>query len=123
VLINTQGPTRPDEVAAAVVEAALGPPRQPDPGTGPRDLSIFAGRYGSDVVVSPIRVGAAALRLTRGPLPPAELRYAGRNGSGWTFTHGRARYTFEPPPPPGASGSPFVWADLVVALVRWERAR
>jgi CubicO group peptidase (beta-lactamase class C family) len=122
VLINTQGPTRPDAVAAAVVEAALGPPRQPAPRPAPSDLTIFAGRYDTDVMVSPIGEGAVALRLTRGPLPPAELRYAGRNGSGWTFTDGRARYTFEPPPP-GASGSPAVWADLIVSLVRWERAR
>jgi hypothetical protein len=69
--------------------------------------------------------GAPALRLLRGPLPPALLRYAGRgpDARGWTFTDGRARYTFEPPAEggPGAT-SPAMWADLGVALVRWERA-
>jgi CubicO group peptidase (beta-lactamase class C family) len=122
VLINTQGPTRPDAVAAAVVEAALGPRRQRPAGRGPGDLTMFAGRYGDDVTVSPMGKGSGGLRLTRGPLPPAELRYAGRSGTGWTFTDGHARYTFEPPGP-GASRSLAVWADLVVALVRWERAR
>ena len=37
----------------------------------------------------------------------------------WTFTDGRARYAFEP----GAAASPAVWADMGVALVRWERTR
>jgi CubicO group peptidase (beta-lactamase class C family) len=120
VLLNTQGPTRPDAIAAAVIEAALGPHRPPATGAAPRDLSIFAGRYGDDVAVSPLAEGGPGLRLLRGPLPPATLVYAGRNGSGWTFTDGRARYTFEPPPA-DASGSPVVWADLVVSLVRWER--
>jgi D-alanyl-D-alanine carboxypeptidase len=122
VLINTQGPTRPDAVAAAVVEAALGPNRQRPAGPGPGDLTMFAGRYDDDVTVSSVGKENGSLRLTRGPLPPAELRYAGRSGSGWTFTDGRARYTFEPPAP-GASRSPALWADLVVSLVRWERAR
>jgi D-alanyl-D-alanine carboxypeptidase len=122
VLINTQGPTRPDAVAAAVVEATLGAQRQRPAGPGPGDLTMFAGRYGDDVAVSPTGTGNGSLRLTRGPLPPAVLRYAGRSGSGWTFTDGRARYTFEPPAP-GASRSPAVWADLVVSVVRWERAR
>jgi CubicO group peptidase (beta-lactamase class C family) len=122
VLLNTQGPTRPDAIAAAVVEAAFGSVRRPVVGPVPRDLTVFAGRYDSDVVVSRIGGSDSRLRLTRGPLPPAELHYAGQEGSGWTFTDGRARYTFEPSPP-GASGSPAVWADLVVSLVRWERAK
>jgi D-alanyl-D-alanine carboxypeptidase len=122
VLLNTQGPTRPDAIAAAVVEAALGSVRRPVVGPVPRDLTAFAGRYDSDVAVSPIAGSDSRLRLTRGPLPPAELHYAGQDESGWTFTDGRARYTFEPSPP-GASGSPAVWADLVVSLVRWERAK
>jgi hypothetical protein len=122
VLINTQGPTRPDAVAVAVVEAALGPHRQRPAGQGPGDLTMFAGRYDDDVTVSSVGKGNSSLRLTRGPLPPAELRYAGRSGSGWTFTDGRARYTFEPPAS-GASRSSVLWADLVVSLVRWERAR
>jgi hypothetical protein len=122
VLLNTQGPTRPDVIAAAVVEAALGSERRPAVGPGPRDLTVFAGRYGGDVVVAPIDDRSGRLRFTRGPLPPAELHYAGRDGSGWIFTDGRARYTFEPPPP-GASSSPAIWADLVVSLVRWERDR
>jgi CubicO group peptidase (beta-lactamase class C family) len=122
VLLNTQGPTRPDAVAAAVVEAALGPHGQRPAGPGPGDLTMFAGRYGEDVTVSSVGNGNGSLRLTRGPLPPAELRYAGRSDFGWIFTDGRARYTFEPPAP-GASRSPAVWADLVVSVVRWERAR
>jgi CubicO group peptidase (beta-lactamase class C family) len=122
VLLNTQGPTRPDAIAAAVVEAALGSDRRPAVGPEPRDLAVFAGRYGDDVVVAPIEDGSGGLRLNRGPLPPAELHYAGRDASGWTFTDRRARYTFMPPPP-GASKSPAIWADLVVSLVRWERAR
>jgi CubicO group peptidase (beta-lactamase class C family) len=121
VLLNTQGPTRPDAIAAAVVEAALGSQRPPAVVPGPSDLGIFTGRYGDDVEVSRLAESDSKLRLTRGPLPPAELSYAGRDGSGWIFTDGRARYTFAPPPP-GASGSPDVWADLVVSLVRWERA-
>jgi CubicO group peptidase (beta-lactamase class C family) len=121
VLLNTQGPTRPDAIAAAVAEAALGPARRPGPGPVPRDLTIFAGRYGDDVEVSRAGGSDPRLRLLRGPLPPAQLHYAGRDGPGWVFTDGRARYTFEPPPP-GASGSPAIWADLVVSLVRWERA-
>jgi hypothetical protein len=44
VLINTQGLTRPDAVAAAVVEAALGLHRQRPAGPGPSDLTMFAGR-------------------------------------------------------------------------------
>jgi hypothetical protein len=86
-----------------------------------RDLTIFAGRYDSDVTITPVEGGTGTLRLERGPLPPAELSYAGRSGSGWIFTDGRARYTFEPPVQ-GSSSSPAVWADLVVSLVRWERA-
>jgi hypothetical protein len=93
------------------------PPFQPA-----RDLRIFTGHYGSDVVFAPVQEGNGRLRLTRGPLPPAELSYGGRDGSGWTFTDGRARYTFEPPRS-GASGSPAIWTDLVVSLVRWEGAR
>jgi hypothetical protein len=122
VLLNTQGPTRPDAIAAAVVEAALGSTRRPAAGPVPPDLGIFAGRYDSDVAFSRVAEGDPRLRLTRGPLPPAELHYTGQDGSGWTFTDGRARYTFEPPAP-GRSGSPAVWADLVVSLVRWERTK
>jgi CubicO group peptidase (beta-lactamase class C family) len=122
VLINTQGPTRPDAVAAVVIEAALGarsPAAAPKP---PRDLSVFAGTYGGDVVFEPVRDGSVmTLRITRGPLPPRVLRYAGRDGNGWVFTDaGRARYSFEPPSSRG-SQSPAVWADLGVSLVRWER--
>ncbi|HEY0673632.1 MAG TPA: serine hydrolase domain-containing protein, partial [Longimicrobiales bacterium] len=57
VLINTQGPTRPDAVAALVVEAALGaiPAKTATP---PRDLSMFAGKYGDDVVFEVVLDGA-----------------------------------------------------------------
>ncbi len=121
VLINTQGPTRPDVVAATVVRAALGvAAAAPAP---PRDLAPFAGRFGGDVVFSVVAdaAGAPALRLARGPLPPVVLRFAGRDADGFTFTDGRARYTFDPPAVGAAS--PALWADLGVALVRWERAR
>jgi D-alanyl-D-alanine carboxypeptidase len=122
VLLNTQGPTRPDAIAAAVAEAVLGSVREPAVGPVPRDLTVFVGRYDSDVEVSRVAGSDSLLRLTRGPLPPAELHYAGQDAFGWTFTDGRARYTFEPPSP-GSSGTPIVWADLVVSLVRWERAK
>jgi D-alanyl-D-alanine carboxypeptidase len=122
VLINTQGPTRPDAVAAATVVAALGELPEPDPGPAPPDLEPFAGVYGGDVVVEAVGEGESpVLRLTRGPMPPALLRYAGSDDRGWTFTDGRARYAFVAPPPGGGPASPAVWADLGVALVRWER--
>ncbi|MGZ8413317.1 MAG: serine hydrolase domain-containing protein [Gemmatirosa sp.] len=122
VLVNTQGPTRPDVVAAALVRAALGPV----PATravAPRDLAPFTGRYGGDVVFTVVgdAAGAPALRMARGPLPPVVLRFDRRDAGGVTFTDGRARYTFDPAP--GGVHSPALWADLGVALVRWERAR
>ena len=133
VLVNTQGPTRPDAVAAALIDAALGRgtasiaspvasassrPRSPG------DLTRFAGRYGGDVVFAAVTdsAGIPALRLTRGPLPPVLQRFVGRSPDGWTFSDGRARYTFEPAPADGQARSPAVWADLGVSLVRWERA-
>jgi CubicO group peptidase (beta-lactamase class C family) len=123
VLINTQGPTRPDAVAALVVEAALGARPLKAAGSPPRDLSMFAGKYGDDVEFEVVMDGAVrTLRMKRGPMPPMLLRYSGRDGSAWTFTDGRARYSFEPPASRN-SGSPAVWADLGVALVRWERNR
>jgi CubicO group peptidase (beta-lactamase class C family) len=125
VLVNTQGPTRPDVVAAALVHAALGAPHasRTAHASTPRDLAPFTGRFGGDAVFSAVTDGAdaPALRLARGPLPPVLLRFAGRDADGWTFTDGRARYTFEPAT--DAAGSRTLWADLGVALVRWERAR
>ena len=109
VLINTQGPVRPDPLLAQIAEAVLGPDRAPSE-PPPDDLARFAGRYGGDVVVT---ASDGALTLVRGPLPPVKLRYAG----GTTFTDGRARYTFEPGNGPPAR----VWADLVWAFVRWDR--
>ncbi|GJG86087.1 hypothetical protein tb265_12680 [Gemmatimonadetes bacterium T265] len=130
VLVNTQGPTRTVPIAAAVVEAALGPPAAPrTPGATP-PAAVFdaaAGRYGDDVVVAAAAdsAGRRVLRLTRGPLPPVLLRPAARGPDGWTFTDGVARYTFEPSPasaPAGArAGSPAVWADWGVALQHWRR--
>jgi uncharacterized protein len=125
VLVNTQGPTRPDAVAAAVVGAALGAVTEPAPAVpAPRadELAPLAGAYdGGEVVFATATDGAGrpTLRLTRGPLPAVLLRPTGRGPEGWTFTDGRARYTFEV----RATRSPAVWADLGVALVRWERAR
>jgi CubicO group peptidase (beta-lactamase class C family) len=122
VLVNTQGPTRPDAVAAAVVEAALGAAARPEPPPPPRDLAPFTGTFGGDATFDVVADGGVpALRLRRGPMPPALLRYAGRDGAGWTFTDGRARYAFDPPAPDGRA--PALWADLGVSLVRWERDR
>jgi hypothetical protein len=126
VLVNTQGPTRPDAVAAALVDAALGAvartPGEAAPGQPslPPALTPFVGAYGGDVRITAATddAGRPALRLERGPLPPVLLRAAGRRDGEWTFTDGRARYTFES----GPARSPAVWADLGVALVRWERA-
>jgi hypothetical protein len=125
VLVNTQGPTRPDAVAAAVADAALGPRAEPnrEPPAPPRaaELAALAGAYGGDVVFAPAvdAAGHPTLRITRGPLPPTLLRPAGRGAEGWTFTDGRSHYTFEADAGQGRA----VWADLGVALVRWERAR
>ena len=108
VLLNTQGPVRPDPLVTRIAEAVLGPERLDSP--SPSDLSRFTGRYGQDVEV---RANGSTITLLRGPLPPVELRYAGGN----TFTDGRARYTFQP-----AQGrATAVWADLVWAFVRWDR--
>jgi hypothetical protein len=109
VLINTQGPVRPDPLLAQIAEAVLGPDRAPS-APPPGDLVRFAGRYGGDVVVT---ASDGGLTLVRGPLSPVKPRYAG----GTTFTDGRARYTFEP----GRGRAVRVWADLVWAFVRWER--
>jgi hypothetical protein len=109
VLINTQGPVRPDPLLARIAEAVLGPDRAPS-APPPGNLDRFTGRYGGDVVVT---ASDGALTLVRGPLPPARLRFAG----GTTFTDGRARYTFEP----GTGRAARVWADLVWAFVRWDR--
>jgi hypothetical protein len=122
VLLNTQGPTRPDQVAAALVRAVLGPPRAPEvaaarPAESP-PLASLAGRYGGDVhvAVAADDAGRPTLRLTRGPLRPVLLRLAGHGPDGWRFTDGRADYTFEPGAP-----SPAVWADLGVSFVCWAR--
>lgn len=125
VLVNTQGPTRPDAVAATLVNAALGPaPRaRTSAAASPLPaLAPFAGHYGDDVTVEVADAdGAPVLRLARGPLPPVLLRYDGRGAEGWTFTDGRARYTFERPGRRDTTASPAMWADLGVALVRWVR--
>jgi hypothetical protein len=128
VLLNTQGPVRPEAIAARVVQAAFGPVRQaPVPSVMMSTLSALAGRYGSDVrvtVLSPAddaARGAPCLELVRGPLAPAQLHFVGHGAEGWTFTDGRARYSFEPPDGTVSNASPAVWADLGVALVRWER--
>ena len=119
VLINTQGPTRPDAVAALIVEAARGERSAKATAEAPPDLSMFAGTYGDDFVVE---VVGGSLRSKRGPMPAELLRYVGRDGNAWTFTDGRARYSFDPPAS-GTARSPAVWADLGVALVLWERTR
>ena len=120
ILINTQGPTRPDAVAAAVVDAALGT-RFGAAVPQPPSLRAFVGRYATDVDVSEATdtAGRPVLRLKRGPLPPVLLRVAAHADNAWTFTDGRARYTFES----GSDGTFTMWADLGVALVRWERGR
>jgi CubicO group peptidase (beta-lactamase class C family) len=121
VLINTQGPTRPDAVAGLLVEAALGTTR-PANTAAPKNLAMFAGKYGGDVEITEVADGAPALRMKRGPMPPMVLRYVGRSNAEWVFTDGRSYFAFEAPPASGAQ-SPAIWADLGVALVRWERDR
>jgi CubicO group peptidase (beta-lactamase class C family) len=128
VLVNTQGPTRADEVAAAVVAAALGPRPAAAPAPAPTaaDVAALAGVYDNgDVEITPAadEAGRAAVRFRFGPMPPVLLRAEGRERGGWVFADARARLAFEAPPPGAASGarSPAVWADLGVALVRWAR--
>ena len=121
VLVNTQGPTRPDAVAATLVRAALGAaPTERSTAPAP-SLGPFAGHYADDVTVEVTDGTAPTLRLTRGPLAPVLLRYVARGTDGWTFTDGRARYTFERAVGRDSAASPAVWADLGVALVRWKR--
>lgn len=108
VLFNTQGPARPDALVARVAEALLGPV-PPAPAVAAPDLAPLAGVYGGDAAFEVVAgTDGPVLRLRRGPLPPALLRYEGD----MTFSDGRARYTFEP------AG---VWADLGVSLVYWPR--
>lgn len=121
VLINTQGPIRPDAVTLAVVEAASGRRALTTPTGPPGSPAAFEGKYASDVVVIAVDPEGRSLRLERGPLPAADLRFDGRDDHGWRYTDGRAIYTFEPPGP-GESRSPAVWADLGVSFVRWTRA-
>jgi CubicO group peptidase (beta-lactamase class C family) len=132
VLVNTQGPTRADAIAAAVVAAALGeraaaaPAPAPAPAPTAAEVAALAGVYANaDVEITPAadEAGRAAVRFRFGPTPPVLLRAAGREGGGWVFADADVRLAFEAPPPGAASGarSPAVWADLGVALVRWAR--
>ena len=121
VLVNTQGPARPDALAAAVVTAVLGPaPAGRALAPVAVALDALAGRYGGELDVAPAADDTGpALRVRGGPLPPVLLRYDGDAGAGPVFTDGRARLTFEL-----RSGRPVaVWGDLGVYLVRWERGR
>jgi CubicO group peptidase (beta-lactamase class C family) len=125
VLVNTQGPTRADAVAATLVQAALGSPST-ERATAPAPrLTPFAGHYADDVTVEVTGGAAPTLRLTRGPLPPVLLHFVKRETDEWIFTDGRARYAFERPTEGDAASvadaSPAIWADLGVALVRWKR--
>ena len=110
VLMNTQGPARPDALAERIAEAVLGARLAVASAATPGGLSRFVGEYGDDVKVSATERG---LRLVRGPMPPVDLRPAG----GTTFTDGRSLYTFEPRD--GAATA--IWADVTWAVVRWER--
>lgn len=125
VLVNTQGPTRPDAVAATLIQAALGSaPTERAMAPAPA-LIPFAGHYADDVTVEVTDGAAPTLRLTRGPLPPVPLHFVALDTDGWMFTDGRARYTFERPTERDTASpagmSPAMWADLGVALVRWKR--
>ncbi len=108
VLINTQGPVRPDPLVSQIAEAVFGP-TPPTEHAPPADLTRFVGDYG-DVKV---RMSDGGLTLQRGPQPSVALRFAG----GTTFTDGRARFSYEPAAGPAAA----IWADLVWAVVRWPR--
>jgi CubicO group peptidase (beta-lactamase class C family) len=119
VLVNTQGPTRPDLLTASIVEAVLGPaPARPPRGAPSVPVATLAGRYADGVVVEVASDGAGpAVRVTGGPLPGVVLRYAGEGDGGPVFADDRARLTFE-----GARGRvTALWADFGVALVRWAR--
>jgi CubicO group peptidase (beta-lactamase class C family) len=124
VLVNTQGPTRADAVAAAVVAAALGPRPAAAPAPAPTaaEVAALAGVYANgDAEITPAAddAGRAAVRFRFGPTPPVLLRAAGRERGGWVFADARVRLAFEAPPPGAAPGarSPAVWADLGAALL------
>ena len=121
VLINTQGPTRPDAVAGKLVEAALGAARVPT-NAPPKNLAMFAGTYGDVEIAVTSEDGAPALRMKRGPMSPMRLDYVGRAGAEWVFTDRRSIFSFEAPAAAGGR-SPAIWADLGVGLLRWERDR
>lgn len=116
VLINTQGPNRPDALVAQVADAILGPLPAPPRVPAPADLASLAGSYdGGEVAIEVAGTGPGAfLRMRRGPMPPVDLRYEGEG----TWTDGRARFTFVPAT---ADAPAAIWADLGVALVRWPR--
>jgi D-alanyl-D-alanine carboxypeptidase len=113
VLMNTQGPSRPDALVERIANAALDPVAPAGHVAARPKLSRFVGTYGGgEITVSEAERG---LRLVRGPLPPADLRFVG----GTTFTDGRALYTFAP----NGGAATTLWADLTWALVRWDRTR
>ena len=111
VLVNTQGPVRPNALGAAAIEAILG--ARPDPAVAFRgSLAALVGKYAEGVEFV---AAGDTLVLLRPPLPRTALRFAG----GLTFTDGSRLYRFEP----AKDGvSPAVWADLGVSYVRWDRA-
>jgi CubicO group peptidase (beta-lactamase class C family) len=116
VLLNTQGPARPDAFAERIAAGLLRPAATPTAGAGAgetapaADLASFAGEYGGGVKVT---ARAGGLHVAGSPQGDADLRFV----EGTTFTDGRSRFTFER----GADGQMALWADLTWAVVRWDR--
>lgn len=110
VLVNTQGPVRPDALLERIARVVLGPGRAVPPTAGPPDLVALTGEFGDGVLVD---LGPDGLRLSGGPRGAADLHFVG----GTTFSDGQSLYTFEREEDGGLS----LWADLTWALVRWER--
>ncbi len=120
VLLNTEGPTRPDALAERIAERVLGPAPAHRTLAAPADLSAFSGSYVP--ITSPkdtLRISAAAdgglqvETVRRGQVPGAEpvephgLAYLGDD----TWADGGRRFTFRT-----RAGSREVVVDQVYGL-------